>query len=363
MRQAGLGLAEGFHERNLELISEFLATLSSLSERRLLKYRVVLTKMSRDFGTAFDALTQKDLERYLANVSKRSDYSAWTKLGYRQMVKKFFGWLHDPSFVEWVKLGRVWSRVNVGNLLTDNELQAMRVACTNLRDRALVETAYESAFRPHEILGLRKSSVIFDQYGASIYLREGKTGPRRVRVINAAPLLADWIANHPRKQKDAPLWVDLSGDTTYQQLKYIGLAKLVKRIAKNAGVGKRVNPYIFRHTRLTHPSKILTEAVLCEFAGWRQGSEMPRNYVHLSGRDVDEAVLRAYGLIKTGEPIKHTVHRKCLRCSTPNPHDAEICYGCGFAFDERAAFRRDDEFQRLKQTVEQMKSMLGRLTG
>jgi len=101
---------------------------------------------------------------------------------------------------------------------------------------------------------------------AQIYLGRGKTGPRRVRVINAAPLLADWIDNRPRKRKDAPLWVDNSGDTTYQPLRYIGLAKFVKRTAKKASVAKRVNPYVFRHTRLTHLSKILTEAVLCEFA-------------------------------------------------------------------------------------------------
>ncbi len=36
----------------------------------------------------------------------------------------------------------------------------MRRACDNLRDRALVETAYESAFRPHELLSLKKSSVV-----------------------------------------------------------------------------------------------------------------------------------------------------------------------------------------------------------
>ncbi|MDE1854365.1 MAG: tyrosine-type recombinase/integrase [Thaumarchaeota archaeon] len=355
-------MAEGFHERNIALIDEFLETLSSLSDRRLLKYRVVLTKMSRDFGKAFDNLTKDDLLRYVEGVNKRSNYSAWTKLGYRQVVKKFFGWLRDPSFVEWVKLGRVWSRVNVDDLLTDNELQAIRTACTNLRDRTLVETAYESAFRPHELLGLKKSSVVFDQYGASVYLENGKTGPRRVRVINAAPLLADWIANHPKRREDAPLWVDLSGDTTFQQLGYIGLMKLVKRIAKRAGVGKRVNPYVFRHTRLTHLSKIITESVLCEFAGWTQGSEMPRNYVHLSGRDVDEAILRAYGLIKPGEPVKPNLPIKCNRCGNLNPHESEICFRCGFALSERAAFKRDDDFQRLKQTVERMERRLGKLT-
>lgn len=100
MRRAGLGLAEEFHEHNAALINEFLETLSSLSEKRLLKCRVTLTKMSRDFDRAFDALTEDDLQRYIGRVNRRSDYSAWTRLGYRQVVKKFLGWLHDSSFVE-----------------------------------------------------------------------------------------------------------------------------------------------------------------------------------------------------------------------------------------------------------------------
>jgi integrase/recombinase XerD len=211
-------------------------------------------------------------------------------------------------------------------------------------------------------LSLRKSSVVFDEYGAYVNLADGKTGPRRVRVINAAPLLADWIANHPLRSREAPLWVDISADSTHKALRLVGLSKLFKRTARKAGITKRTNPYVFRHTRLTHLSMILTEAVLCEFAGWVQGSEMPRTYVHLSGRDVDEAILRAYGLIKSGEPFKPTVPRKCARCTTLNPHDAEICYRCGFALDDKVAFRRDDELQKLKETVSQMKSELNRMT-
>jgi integrase len=233
--------------------------------------------MSRDFGKAFDELTQKELREYLGGINGREDYSEWTKMDYRHFVRRFFGWLHDPGFVDWVRLGKVWSRVQVQQLLSDHELLAMRRACDNLRDRALLETAYESAFRPHELLSLKKSSVAFDEYGACVYLTQGKTGPRRVRVINAAPLLADWIANHPLREREAPLWVDMSANSVHRPLRLIGLSKLYKRTAKKAGINKRVNPYIFRHTRLTHLSKILTESVLCEFAGWVQGSDMPRN--------------------------------------------------------------------------------------
>lgn len=101
---------------------------------------------------------------------------------------------------------------------------------------------------------------------------------------------------------------------------------------------------------------------MCEFAGWVQGSEMPRNYVHLSGRDVDEAILRAYGLIKSSQSLAPKVPVKCARCTNLNPHDAEICFRCGFALSARVAFRKDDELQRLKEAVEQIKSDLGRRT-
>ena len=82
---------------------------------------------------------------------------------------------------------------------------------------------------------------------------------------------------------------------------------------------------------------------------------MPRNYVHLSGRDVDEAILGAYGLIENGKPVKPNVPLKCGRCCTLNPHDARMCHRCGFALSERVAFRKDDEIQELKKAVEEIR--------
>lgn len=105
-------------------------------------------------------------------------------------------------------------------------------------------------------MGLKKSSVIFDKYGAVVNLEKGNTGPRQVRIINAAPLLAVWIANHPVRSKKAALWIDISNDSKYRPWRIVGLQKFFKRVAKKAGITKRVNPYVFRHARLTHLSKI-----------------------------------------------------------------------------------------------------------
>ena len=221
-----------------------------------------------------------------------------------------------------------------------------------MRDKALIETAYEGAFRPHELIGLKRNSVAFDSYGAKISIEKGKTGPRSIRVVNAAPLLAEWIEHHPLRAKDAPLWVDMSNDTTYQPLKWLGVSKLVGRLAKKAGVEKHVRPYLFRHTRLTELSNSLTEAQLCMFAGWEQGSDMPRNYVHLSGRDVDDALLRSYGLVKPKEEKQLKMPRKCVRCGTLCESDAEMCYKCGMALTLQAAMKKDDELVQIKSELE-----------
>jgi hypothetical protein len=44
----------------------------------------------------------------------------------------------------------------------------------------------------------------------------------------------------------------------------------------------------------------LTEAQMNAYFGWVQGSGMPSVYVHLSGRDIDDAILKANGVIEKG---------------------------------------------------------------
>lgn len=209
-----------------------------------------------------------------------------------------------------------------------------------------METLYETATRPHEFLGLRKIDVAFDDLGAIVFISKGKTGARRVRIFNAVVPLAAWIKNHPMKNRDAYLWVDMSSTTKYRTLTWIGLNRLIRRTATRAGVEKRINPYIFRHTRLTQLSKTFTEAQLSAFAGWMQGSVMASSYVHLSGRDVDAALLKAHGLSNIEDKPIGNIPSKCVRCGTWCEAEAEMCGKCGMALTLEAAMKRDEEIQR-----------------
>jgi ribosomal protein L40E len=71
--------------------------------------------------------------------------------------------------------------------------------------------------------------------------------------------------------------------------------------------------------------------------GWKQGSDMPSIYVHLSGRDIDDALLGVYGLRKVEDKEPRLKPKICPRCNTGNAFDARFCMRCGLALDLRAA--------------------------
>ena len=116
----------------------------------------------------------------------------------------------------------------------------------------------------------------------------------------------------------------------------VGYARsLLKKLAEKAGVKKRVNPHAFRHARATFLAKHLTEAQMKEFFGWVQNSDMPAIYVHLSGRDVDNALLGVYG-IKEGEKAKEPTIKiqVCPRCNEKNDPAAKFCRRCYLPLDQ-----------------------------
>jgi ribosomal protein L40E len=72
-----------------------------------------------------------------------------------------------------------------------------------------------------------------------------------------------------------------------------------------------------------------------EHFGWVQGSDMAATYVHLSGRDVDNAFLKLHGLA----PIENAQEEKlrlktCQRCKEHNSPAFKFCTKCGMPLDE-----------------------------
>ena len=113
---------------------------------------------------------------------------------------------------------------------------------------------------------------------------------------------------HPLKSNpDSPLWTEYKRRKREEKdrviyirehTNYRAAVMVLQRAAQRAGIKKKIHPHLFRHSRATYLAKHLTEAQMKEVFGWTQGSEMASIYVHLSGRDVDDALLKVYGVKK-----------------------------------------------------------------
>lgn len=207
-------------------------------------------------------------------------------------------------------------------------------------------------------------NVQFDQYGAVIVVgnRGGKTGARRIRLVSSVPHLSNWIEHHSCKDDpESPLWVGIGSKNYGKQIDYHAIMMRLRKIAKKAGIQKRVNPHSFRYARATDLANHLTEAQMKEYFGWTMDSDMASVYVHLSGRDTDEAILRIHG--KLGENEKQ-IHEQlktkiCQICDYENAPEMEFCLRCRRPLTIKALLEiqeKEKEFLRLitSEMLEQM---------
>ena len=292
-------------ESNRKAILEFsdFCFSEGLGTRRVIKYLYTLAVIARWLPKEFEGVKRPDIEK-LVNRIERSNYAEWTKHDYRVALKRFFRWLRKtedgyPPEVKWLRSTMRKARTKLPDeILTQGEVQALITAATNERDKALIASLYESGCRIGELLGLQIKQIQQHQHGFQITVK-GKTGYRRLLLIACAPYLTTWLNQHPgREDPQKYLWV--TGDYRAQRLGYPRVCTILRNMAKRASVKKAVNPHNFRHSRATHLAKHLTEAQMNLYMGWVQGSDMPATYVHLSGRDIDQALLKLNNIQVSG---------------------------------------------------------------
>ncbi len=223
----------------------------------------------------------------------------------------------------------------------------MMNTCLNSRDRAFLSLIYETGARIGEIGAMRIKDVVFDDYGAVVWLPRSKTQRRKLRVVYSARYLAEWLSDHPLKDDpEAPLWVKLSGRNYLQLMVYKDFQWQLKKIAKRAGIKKRIYPHLFRHTRATKLLQQVSEVVGAKYMGWVPSTKMVGVYIHLADQDVERAILEMHG-IKPADENDDIKVLQCPRCSFVNPGNAKFCSRCGLPLTPEAV-REVEEWEKEK---------------
>lgn len=291
--------------------------------------------------------TKDDLIVLIGDLESNTNYSDHTKHDYKIVIKMFYKWLKGndkiaPSEIDWLipKLKNEAHKLPE-DLLTEDEVLKLANAANHPRDRAIILVLYEAGCRIGELLTLQMKHVQFDKYGAVLRVT-GKTGDRRIRIISSAPALASWVDIYDNaKDPEAPLWPPRANSSSKPHKNAVKIldnrctSEMIKRLAIKVGIRKRIHPHLFRHSRATSLAGKLTEAQMKEYFGWVQGSDMAATYVHLSGRDVDNALLKLHGLAKPEEEQEDKMKvRSCMRCKEHNSPISKFCIKCGLPLDQ-----------------------------
>ena len=382
-------------ERNLERLKEMNSfnsnkiiefhkeiKINGISEATQTKYLDRLITISSWVDKDFDKLTRDELIEIIGKYLTSEKYTESTKKTLRIIIKRFFQWLKKtpkgeyPIEVSWLKSGsnNKSRSKNPEDMLNDEDIEKMVNAVSHPRDKAFIMTLAESGTIISELLSLTIRRVCFDNRGC-FFKVSGKTGDRRVRVVNSTPFLHAWLEIHPNKNDDnAPLWINI-GTTKHiwndneknninnykmnwhYNMSYAAARKLLQVAAKKAGIKKPINPHNYRHSKATlMASQGIPPLVMAEYLGWVPSTNMYSVYCHLSGIQVDDILLsKAYG-IKTEE--KESTPKmfplKCFSCGELNSYNATRCKKCNSIIGQLSNEDLEEE-----KTMSQMLKLFG----
>ncbi len=286
----------------------------------------------------------KTLNSAVATLRDDVKFAANTQRKGIIILKMFCHWLLEENIITGItekQLDKIKpTKANLltktaDQMLTDDEFQRMLLSIKNSRDRAMVTVLFESAMRPNELLSLKWADVKTDEKGA-ILNTAGKTGhPRYIRLIRSAEFLKAWKNDYPEQiTNNSPVFVALDKQP-YHTMSQGTLKKIIHKAGECLG-GKRVHPYLLRHSRVTElMAKGVPDSVIKLQCWGSLSSPMLGTYGHLSNEQQDDFLMAAEGVtnqrvLKTDSALKPST---CPACGVSNQAGLVYCGSCGSVLD------------------------------
>ena len=325
---------------NKKVLLEFLDFKQgqALSFNRMNRLCVALKPIFKSIKYDVRTTDDRQVQGIVIAINGNTKWKDWTKNSNVKVFKNFLRWL-GKAYQTTIDLSEI-KPVKPKNslmpeyLITPDEYQKILEATTNPQLKLIIELLYETGARVSEILDLKVQNIEFNSYGAKLFVH-GKTGQRVIPIVWYARDLRQFLLTHPNKDKPETNLFCIRNDGQMLPFEYSNFRKQLGIVCKRAGINKRIHAHLFRHTRMTELAKTLPEQTLKQLAGWSGSSTMAEVYIHLSQRDVEDALLQKVYGIKTTEKEDHNSVKVCPRCREPNPYFSTICQKCNAPLDER----------------------------
>jgi site-specific recombinase XerD len=216
--------------------------LRNLSEITTRLYIGATERFARYFGRSPEQLGPEEIRAFFLHLLDDNKATANTVQLYRSALKFLYvKTLRRPWFDE--EVARIKQRLR----LPTEEVARILDRTSNLKHWTIIATLYATGLRVSELRRLKVNDI--DSQRMLIHVRQGKG--RLPRDIGLSPALLDRLRIYWRRQQPKD-WLFPSGQRPDLPLDDRTIRLICRKVARCAGVTKRVSPHVFRHSCATH---------------------------------------------------------------------------------------------------------------
>lgn len=263
-------------DRNRYLFNKFLAAklVKGLTERSIEFYQKSLIFIFDRLNKTADNVTTDDIRLYLAIRQKKDKISKTTANNELRVLSTFYKFLQDEEIITknpCAKIEKIKEQKTKKKAFTEIEIEKLRDALRNNREKAIFETLLSTWCRVSELVQMKKTDI--DGHKILVH---GKGEKDRIVYLNAKAMLA--LEKYLEERKDSNPYIfpggyfcknDSDMATKYQSSKqgewhknpelvtpdkYMDrgtIEQLMRRIKKRAGITTDCHPHKFRRTGAT----------------------------------------------------------------------------------------------------------------
>lgn len=222
--------------------------IEGCSERTLNYYETTINNMIERINKKVNCIETEDLRNYLSEYQSKNNCSKVTIDNVRRILSSFFAWLEDEDYI--VKspvrrIHKVKATQTVKETYTDEELEEMRDACTEIRDLAMIDFLSSTGVRVGELVNLDKVDVNMQERSCVVL---GKGGKEREVYFDARTKIHLQNYLNTRTDENSALFVSLL--KPYERLKISGVEIRLRELGRKTNI-KKVHPHKFRRTMAT----------------------------------------------------------------------------------------------------------------
>lgn len=241
---------EHFMYTNTNYLESYLAAkrIEGCSEKTLVYYNATIQKMLFYIKKNLKEINTEDLRKYLSDYQCEHHTSMVTMDNIRRIISGFFAWLEDENYILKSPARRI-HKIKTAQLIketfSDENLEQLRNACDEIRDRALVEFLSSTGVRIGELVKLNISNINFVERSCIVF---GKGNKEREVYFDARTKLHLQKYLENRTDDNEALFV--SKNQPYKRLTANGIAKILQKLGKRTQL-EHVHPHKFRRTLAT----------------------------------------------------------------------------------------------------------------